>query len=149
MSVTYSYQRYSGNGTTATFSIAPIGGQPLRRTHVLAFVNGVQKSGEGVHFIVSDDLNSLTFVPGHVPPAGTNNVVIMRLTPVEAAIRVVDFSPGSMLTAKDLDDAILNALYATQEVADRNALKYDPVANSANGGGVSITNVSLDFGLIA
>lgn len=141
-----SYQTYNGNGATATFSLAFTGGGPLRKDHVAVTVNGVTKT-RGVHYDIDNALATLTFVAGSIPASG-EKVVIKRTTPFTESTRVVDFVSGSVLTAKDLDDANVSNLYVTQENADKNVLVYDPVAGNVDGGGVVVTNVEFDFGTI-
>ena len=139
------YLRYNGNGTTATFAVSFAGGGPLRRQHVLVYVGGVLRS-DGTHYDLSSDMTQVTFRTGHVPPAGTGNVVLIRSSPSTAATRVVDFAPGAIITATNLDEASLNAMYVAQEAGDRNALTYSPITNQVDGGGRTIVNVAIDFG---
>lgn len=139
------YLRYSGNGTNSTFSSSFTGGGALRASHIKVYVDEILKAN-GVNFDISADLTQVVFRAGHIPPAGTDNVVIIRETPGTAATRVVDFQPGAILTATNLDEAVLNAMYMSQEEGDKNQLEYSPVTDSIDGNGVTVTNISLDFG---
>lgn len=141
------FVRYSGNGTQTTFPVAFADGPPLRREHVVVHVGGVART-HGVHYVFSSGLADVVFLAGHVPPAGASNVLIRRVTPATASTRLVDFVPGSTVTASQLDEAQLNALYAAQEAADKNRLVYDPVADVVDGGGAAVVNVLLDMGTI-
>jgi len=139
-----SYQTYTGNGITRQFAVTLTGGPPLRKEHIRVYVNGnLETFGSG--YTVADDMSSVTFALASTPAAGAT-IRFIRVTPSNAANRVVDFAPGASLSSKDLDEATLNALYAAQETADKNVLTFDPLTGVVNGGGVTVTNVSFDFG---
>jgi hypothetical protein len=140
----HSYIKYSGNGATSKFALAFIGGSALRKDHVKVYVGGVEQLPN--QYSIDNGVTEVTFGAGAIPPSGTNNIVIKRVTPETASQRVVDFAPGSVLTAKDLDESSLNALYASQETKDANALVFDPVSNVVDGNGVTITDIELDLG---
>lgn len=99
-----SYQRYSGDGTTATFSVPFL---YLSRTHVTALVDGV-----GVPFTW---LNAST-VRLSSPPVAGSVVEVQRATPLNQ--RITDFVDGSTLTENDLDTSATQLLYLAQETYD-------------------------------
>lgn len=135
----YSYVRYSANGTQQNFPIVFQGGPPLRPSHVKVYVGGVlQNFGE--HYTLDNATTQVQFFSA--PAAGEDNVVILRSTPETASTRVVSFSPGSIITARDLDEATIAGIYVSQEIADRFAIQVDPVT-----GGI-VGAVSFDFGEI-
>ena len=139
----HSYITYSGNGSTAKFALSFLGGSALRKEHVKVYVGGVEQLPN--QYSIDNGVTEVTFSAGSIPASGAS-IVIKRVTPETASQRVVDFAPGSVLTAKDLDESSLNSLYAAQETEDANALVFDPVTNVVDGNGVVITDVELDFG---
>lgn len=118
-----SYVLYSGNAVQEQFSI-PFG--YLDRDHVVVSVNNVVKAEVTDYIFQSATL--IDFVVA--PPTGVSNVNIARNTPTNTA--VVDFVDGSTLLEQDLDDAALQALYASEETLDdldvlsADALQLDP-----------------------
>lgn len=141
-----SYQSYTGNGATAQFAVTMTGGGPLRRDHLRVYVSNALRT-LGTHYTLSNDMSSVTFTAGNIPADGAP-IKLIRVTPSNAANRVVDFVPGASLTAKDLDEGTLNSLYAAQEVADKNVLLFDPLTGVVDGGGATVTNVTFDFGTV-
>jgi hypothetical protein len=122
------------------------GGAALQSSHIKAYVNGSLVSAT-----VSGSLSAPTVTLASGAPAGAN-VRIERQTPTTAALRLVDFEDGDVLTASDLDTAMLNNLYVAQEANDvgSNGLPLDPVNNVWNAGGRKIVggvnpSASTDF----
>jgi len=125
----YSYVTYTATaGQTAFGPITFPGGAALRDSHIKAYVNGNLVSAT-----VSGSLSSPTVTLASGASAG-NTVKIARETPVTEATRVINFVDGDVLTASDLDEANLNALYASQEARDR----ADDVNTSVSGAVTSV-----------
>lgn len=125
----YSYVTYTATaGQTAFGPITFPGGAALRDSHIKAYVNGNLVSAT-----VSGNLSSPTVTLASGASAG-NTVKIARETPVTEATRVINFVDGDVLTASDLDEANLNALYASQEARDR----ADDVNTSVSGAVTSV-----------
>jgi len=136
----YSYVRYSADGTQTTFPIVFDGGPPLRPSHVKVYVDGALKALT-TDYVLDASTTEVQF--NAAPSAGEDNVVVLRSTPDTAATRTVSFRPGSIITARDLDESTIASIYVAQEVADRFAIQIDP----ATGGIVGF--VAFDFGSIS
>lgn len=100
----FSYVKYTGDGSTATFSV-PF--RYLERNHVTAKVNNVRV---GMAWLSNGSvrLNST--------PADGTEVVIRRNTP--NTLPLVDFTDGATLTEKDLDLLAMQAIFVNQEASD-------------------------------
>lgn len=125
----YSYNVYTGNGSTTQFSI---GFPYIRREHVKVYVAYVDTA----YTYVNDTTVQLATAPG----AGVR-VEVRRVTPF--ATSLVDFADGSTLVAADLDTANLQHLYLEQELDDANkqAIYVDPASGQLTAGTQRITNV--------
>jgi hypothetical protein len=102
--VAYSLVRYTGNGTTASYTF-PF--QYISSDHVKVKVNGV------VAVFTFLNANTVTIAP--TPPSGSI-IEIKRDTPKTTPI--VNFTDGSVLLERDLDLLALFDLYIAQEAAD-------------------------------
>lgn len=125
----YSYNVYTGNGSTTQFSI---GFSYIRREHVKVYVAYVDTA----YTYVNDTTVQLASAPG----AGVR-VEVRRVTP--ATTPLVDFADGSTLVAADLDTSNLQHLYLEQELDDANkqAIFVDPATGLLTAGTQRITNV--------
>lgn len=101
----FSYVRYTGNGTTTTYTF-PF--QYLSTGHIKVRVNGVLRSD--FTFLSA---NSIQFA---VAPSNGSSVEIRRETPKDTTI--VNFTDGSVLLERDLDLLATFDLYLAQESAD-------------------------------
>jgi hypothetical protein len=138
-----SYVNYTATaGQTVFTGVNFPGGPALTTTHIKAYVNGVLRS-----CTVSGSLGNPTITLSSAASAG-DIVRIARVTPATASTRYVDFTDGDVLTATDLDNALLNALYAAQEAQDTGggALPYDTVLGTYDAGTKRIINVSTPTG---
>jgi hypothetical protein len=102
----YSYNQYTGDGSTQQFSISyPY----ISRDHIEVYLDGVET--EDFTFL-SDTVVNITTAPG-------SGVVVRvaRNTPKDD--RLVDFVDGSTLLESDLDTAVLQQLYIAQEAFDK------------------------------
>ena len=125
----YSYNVYTGNGSTTQFSI---GFSYIRREHVKVYVAYVDTA----YTYVNDTTVQLASAPG----AGVR-VEVRRVTPATSPL--VDFADGSTLVAADLDTSNLQHLYLEQELDDANkqAIFIDPATGLLTAGTQRITNV--------
>jgi hypothetical protein len=111
---------YRGDGTTLDFLCTFAGGNHLDRSHVSVYIDGAALSSSAWSFVV---INGQDYIRFTTPPAlrysyEEPNIMFKRVTPGTADNRAVDFEGGSLLKAEDLDKAVLNALYVSQESAD-------------------------------
>lgn len=104
----YSYQQYTGNGSTKVFNI---GFGYIFREHIEVRVSGVLKTVDVDYTFTGDNIVNFTTAP----PAGAI-VEIRRNTPKGS--RIVDFVTGAALSAEDLDRDSTQLLYITQEGLD-------------------------------
>ena len=110
---------YRGNGVNKDFLVTFSGGLPLDRSHVKVFINdNALTTGWSVV-----NLNGQDYVRFDSPPAlrtsgEAPNIMLKRDTPGTADDRAIDFASGSLLRSEDLDKAMLNALYVSQESSD-------------------------------
>jgi len=102
--VAYSLVRYTGNGTTASYTF-PF--QYISSDHVKVKVNGVDA--------VFTFLNANTVTISPTPAAGTI-IELKRVTPKDTTI--VNFTDGSVLLERDLDLLATFDLYIAQEASD-------------------------------
>jgi hypothetical protein len=138
-----SYVNYTATAGQTVFSgVVFPGGPALASSHINAFVNGTQRS-----CTVSGSLSAPTVTLATAASAG-DIVRIARSTPATASTRVVDFTDGDVLTASDLDAALLNSLYAAQEAQDTGggALPYDAVIGAYDSGNKRVINVLTPTG---
>jgi hypothetical protein len=126
----YSYNVYTGNGSTTQFTI---GFPYIRREHVKVYVAYVDTAYTYV--------NNTTVQLATAPGAGVR-VEVRRITP--AANVLVDFADGSTLVAADLDTANLQHLYLEQELDDysKQTVSVDPATGLLTASGQRITNVA-------
>ena len=123
----YSYERFIASGETADFNI---NFDYLSSSHIEVYLDGVQQSSTGLSpdFSIDSSTNKVTFTS---TPASGAVVLIKRVTPKDKAeyqAQIADFTDGSVLTAKDLDNASLGLLFIAQEAEDSgntNALSID------------------------
>lgn len=111
----YSYDRYSAPGDSNAFNITF---DYLSSAHIEVYLDGVkQESG----FSIDSSANTVTFTS---TPASGAVVLIKRVTPKDKTTyqaQIADFTDGSVLTAKDLDNASLGLLFIAQEAEDSGA----------------------------
>lgn len=126
----YSYNVYTGNGSTTQFTI---GFSYIRREHVKVYVAYVDTAYTYV--------NNTTVQLATAPGAGVR-VEVRRVTPATSPL--VDFADGSTLVAADLDTSNLQHLYLEQELDDANkqAIYVDPASGQLTAGSQRITNVA-------
>ena len=102
----------NGDGSTATFTF-PF--EYLEESDVKVEVGGVLKT-QNTHYTFSS-LTEITFTAGNIPPSGTGNIRIFRLT--DTAELRNEFFAGSAIRAQDLNDDFLQNLYRVQEISER------------------------------
>lgn len=126
----YSYNVYTGNGSTTQFTV---GFPYIRREHVKVYVAYVDTA----YTYVNDTTVQLATAPG----AGVR-VEVRRVTPFTPAL--VDYTDGSTLVAADLDTSNLQHLYLEQELDDANkqAIYVDPTTGLLTAASQRITNVA-------
>ena len=126
----YSYNVYTGNGSTTQFTI---GFPYIRREHVKVYVAYVDTAYTYV--------NNTTVQLATAPGAGVR-VEVRRVTPVASVL--VDFADGSTLVAADLDTSNLQHLYIEQELDDysKQTISIDPATGLLTASGQRITNVA-------
>jgi hypothetical protein len=126
----YSYNVYTGNGSTTQFTI---GFPYIRREHVKVYVAYVDTAYTYV--------NNTTVQLAAAPGAGIR-VEVRRVTPFASVL--VDFADGSTLVAADLDTSNLQHLYLEQELDDndKQAIYIDPASGQLTAGGQQIKNVA-------
>ena len=101
----FSYQNYTGNGTTTQFSITFT---YQNTSEISVTVDGVAETGLTFP-------SSSTVLLTTAPAIGT--LVQVRRTTALAS-RAVDFASGSVLTEEDLDDSNIQVFHAAQEAID-------------------------------
>ena len=126
----YSYNAYTGNGSTTQFTI---GFPYIRQEHVKVYVAYVDTAYTYV--------NNTTVQLATAPGAGVR-VEVRRITPVASVL--VDFADGSTLVAADLDTSNLQHLYLEQELDDysKQTISIDPATGLLTASGQRITNVA-------
>ena len=124
-----SYQNYTGDNTTTTFSI-PFTFQ--NTSEISVTVDGVAQTGLT---FPSTSTVQLTSAPA------TGAVVQVRRT-TDLTARAVDFASGSVLTEEDLDNSSIQVFHAAQEANDRvgDTIGLD-TTNRWDAGGNVIKNV--------
>jgi hypothetical protein len=125
----YSYNVYTGNGSTTQFTI---GFPYIRREHIKVYVAYTDTAYTYV--------NSATVQLAAAPGAGVR-VEVRRVTPATSLL--VDFADGSTLVAADLDTSNLQHLYLEQELDDslKQTVSIDPATGLPDAGGQRIVNV--------
>jgi hypothetical protein len=126
----YSYNVYTGNGSTTQFTV---GFPYIRQEHVKVYVAYVDTAYTYV--------NNTTVQLATAPGAGVR-VEVRRITPVASVL--VDFADGSTLVAADLDTSNLQHLYLEQELDDysKQTISIDPATGLLTASGQRITNVA-------
>ena len=126
----YSYNVYTGNGSTTQFTV---GFPYIRQEHVKVYVAYVDTAYTYV--------NNTTVQLATAPTAG-QRVEVRRVTPFTPAL--VDFADGSTLVAADLDTSNLQHLYLEQELDDysKQTISIDPATGLLTASGQRITNVA-------
>jgi hypothetical protein len=126
----YSYNAYTGNGSTTQFTI---GFPYIRQEHVKVYVAYVDTAYTYV--------NNTTVQLATAPGAGVR-VEVRRITPVASVL--VDFADGSTLVAADLDTSNLQHLYLEQELDDysKQTISIDPATGLLTAANQRITNVA-------
>lgn len=99
---------HSGDGSTTSFTV---GFSYLVSSHISITVGGSPETG----WSISDDGLSVEF--DAAPASGTDNIVLTRVTP--HASLYVTFSDGAPVTAANLSNAFLQAIYYAEEVEDK------------------------------
>jgi hypothetical protein len=100
----YSYNLYTGNGSTTQY---PVAFGYIRREHVLATV-----AGTPVTFAWVND----SLIQMDATPANGAAIRVYRTTPIDAPL--VDFADGATLVASDLDTNARQLVYTQQEMSD-------------------------------
>jgi hypothetical protein len=126
----YSYNVYTGNGSTTQFTV---GFPYIRQEHVKVYVAYVDTA--------YTYLNNTTVQLATAPGAGVR-VEVRRITPVASVL--VDFVDGSTLVAADLDTSNLQHLYLEQELDDysKQTISIDPATGLLTAASQRITNVA-------
>jgi hypothetical protein len=126
----YSYNVYTGNGSTTQFTV---GFPYIRQEHVKVYVAYVDTAYTYI--------NNTTVQLATAPGAGVR-VEVRRITPVASVL--VDFADGSTLVAADLDTSNLQHLYLEQELDDysKQAISIDPATGLLTAANQRITNVA-------
>jgi hypothetical protein len=126
----YSYNVYTGNGSTTQFTV---GFPYIRQEHVKVYVAYVDTAYTYI--------NNTTVQLATAPGAGVR-VEVRRITPVASVL--VDFADGSTLVAADLDTSNLQHLYLEQELDDysKQAISIDPATGLLTAASQRITNVA-------
>ena len=110
---------YRGDGVKLDFPIQFAGGPPLDRSHVKVFIDeNILTQGWSIVNVNGQDHVRFGTPPELRTTAQAPNIKIVRATPGTADNRAVDFEGGSLLRSEDLDKAMLNALYVSQESSD-------------------------------
>ena len=102
----FSYDNYTGNGTTTQFSITFT---YQDTAEISVTVDGVAETGLTFPSSSTVQLTSA--------PASGTLVQVRRTT--DLAAREVDFASGSVLTEEDLDDSNIQVFHAAQEAVDK------------------------------
>lgn len=103
------FVQYEANGATASFTVPfPY----LEQSHVVVRLNGVVHHN-GVHYDFTGP-STVTFRPMFTPVANTT-VEIRRETPSSA---LVTYQNAAVLTASDLNTAVKQSLYISEEIKD-------------------------------
>jgi len=110
---------YRGNGVNLDFPIQFAGGPPLDRSHVKVFIDeNILTQGWSIVTVGGQDYVRFATPPELRTSAQQPNIKLVRETPGTADNRTVDFEGGSLLRSEDLDKAMLNSLYVSQESSD-------------------------------
>ena len=127
----YSYNIYTGNGSTTQY---PVAFPYIRKEHIVTYVNYTLTSA---FTWVNDSTIQFTTAPG----AGVR-VEIRRLTPLPG--NLVDYADGATLVAADLDTSNLQHLYKEQEIDDdiKQSVYVDPTTGYPTASNQRITNVA-------
>jgi hypothetical protein len=135
----YSYDRYDADGSTDAFAITV---DYISTAHLEIYLDGVlQSSG----YTIDSSINKVTF--SSTPGSGVV-VLIQRNTPKTKATyqaQIADFQNGSVLSEKDLDNAVLGLLYVAQESEDAgntNAISKNLVTNSWDAESLRVGNIA-------
>lgn len=105
----YSYEEFNGNGINTDFTFTV---PYLAEAHISTLVDNVVDAN--FTWLSATQIRFAT-----PPPTGIVNVRILRTTPTTPLTNFVD---GASLNEADLDRALLQSLYVTEEAADQNAL---------------------------
>ena len=101
---------HTGNGSTNTFAISF---SFLANNEIDVTVGGVLKTLT-THYTISG--STVTFTSGNTPANGAA-IKFQRDTDISA--KKIDFSDGSVLTERDLDNNSDQILFAQQEITDK------------------------------
>ena len=110
----YSYNRVVSTGSDTDF---PITFDYLSTSHIKVFVDGEEKELT-TDYTINTSTEKVVF---NSAPTSGSVILIQRFTPKTKEnfqSDVVDFTDGSILTEKDLDNAALGLLYIAQEAED-------------------------------
>ena len=124
----------NGDGSTATFTF-PF--EYLEESDIKVEVDDVLKT-QNTHYTFSS-LTEITFTAGNIPPSGTGNIRIYRLT--DTAQLRNEFFAGSAIRAQDLNDDFLQNLYRVQEISER---ALDSTGGTVTGD-ITFNNANLVF----
>jgi hypothetical protein len=145
--VLYATNRYPGDGTTTTFTVAFLGGY-ISRDHVKAFVTSAEGVDTDIALTPSMWVNATTLDLGQPVPVGSI-LTLKRDTPKVEPL--VDYENGTRLTAGNMDLANRQNLFAAAEAHD--LLDIDEVSEvlrvfvTAAQGHADAAATSADFAL--
>ncbi len=106
-----SYVTYTGDNSTTQFAITF---EYLAQANVTVKLDDVVQT-QNTDYTINESTSQIVFTTA----PGTDVVVrVERTTPIQTDQRVVDFTDGSSLSEEDLDNAVLQNLYISQEISD-------------------------------
>jgi len=128
----YSYQEFTGDGTTQTFTI-PF--EYVAASEVTVYVDGTVLATTAYEFLTPSTVNIF------VAP-GVGQIVRLERT-TNLTVRAVDFVAGAVLSEEDLDTAFIQVFNASQEATDAvaSAISVD-VTGTVNMNGRRVSNVA-------
>jgi hypothetical protein len=101
-----------GTGAQTTFAV---GFAFLADAHLQVVVDSVTQTIV-TDYVVAENGTDIEFTSGSIPASGTDNVVITRVTPHSSLF--VTFTDSAPITAANLQNALLQSIYYTEEVQD-------------------------------
>lgn len=123
-----SFETFNGDGVTTDFTFTfPY----LEQSHVKAYEDLVEDTG--ITFLSATQVRFPS-----APASGTDNVKVGRTTPSGA---LTDYVDGSTLGEADLDRALLQALYVSEEASDSLGNVMSKNGVNWNGEGVRLTSI--------
>ena len=145
---TFNVERFSGNGSTTSFTLATPPGSP---SSLLVTIDGVKQQASAYN--VTD--TAIDFGAGNAPATGTNNIEVIHLgsrtlvsTVADDSITTAKIIDDAVTTAKIIDDAvtgakIANPLNLADGVLQRAEIKdYSETYNASSGSGTVDLDIS-------